>query len=62
MENKLRKGDYVCIVADNGKFHRKVLWVGDTSFEWSGGWAKIAELKPNPLRRNSKFVLDITTK
>jgi hypothetical protein len=42
-----------------GKFLRKITWVGETHFEWNGGWSRIDSLVENDNKRSKvKFILN----
>ena len=42
-----------------GKFLRKITWVGETHFEWNGGWSSIDSLTQNDNKKsNVKFILN----
>ena len=46
-ENYIRLGDYFYLNNDRGRFLRKVTFLSEAVFEWSNGWANIAQLRYN---------------
>ena len=59
MATKLKKGDRFYLITSKGKFLRKITYLKDEKLEWSGGYARLYQFKPNEDEFSQvKWILD----